>query len=100
MDQSLELVAEFLDARDHRRRARVTENADRRTGHVVRYAHERVEIFHRSLTVTDALQNFRRPRGSFATLCALRAALVSEESCESCNPADHRLCVVDYDHAA
>src|SRR3954467_8876998 len=80
LDQSLEIAAELLETRHHRRRARVAENADGLPCHVVGDLQQCIEVLGRAITGGNALQNLGRPCGSFAALRALRAALVREEA--------------------
>src|SRR5688500_1098715 len=100
VDQSLELRAEFLDSRNDWNSARIAEHANRRAGHQVREIQERVEVFHRPLPVADSLEDLRRPRGAFAALRALSAALMGKEAREPGDDPHHRLFVVDDDDAA
>src|SRR5438874_6096107 len=95
VNERLELAAEFLDPRDDRDGARITQDADRLAGHVFGDLEQRVEIFHRSLSVTNALHDLRRPGSALAALGALAAALVGEETGEPRDHAHHRLLIVD-----
>src|SRR5262245_30793204 len=72
----LKLPAEFLDAADDGRRARVRQHADRLARHVLGEIEQQVEIFGLALPRQDPLENLGRPRGAFAALRALRARLV------------------------
>src|SRR5437660_6023052 len=100
LNQGLELATEFLDPGDNRDCARIAQNADRFSSHLLGDVEECIQILHRSFAVTDALEYFRRPGCSFAALCALRTALVREKARNACDDRHHRLRVVDYNHAA
>src|SRR5829696_5908271 len=73
VNQRLELRTEFLDSRNDRNRAGITQHADRCSCHEVSEIEQRVEIFHRALTVTNTLEDFRSPCSAFPALRALGA---------------------------
>src|SRR5260221_9099150 len=54
----------------------------------------------RAFAGDDALENLGRPRGALAALRALRAALVREEACGTCDLLHEILRVVDDDDAS
>src|SRR4051812_41065723 len=100
MNQRLELRAEFLDAGNDWHCTRIAQHANSGSCHVVGNRKKGVEIFHRSLTVANPLDNLRCPCCTFAALGALAAALMREESSEPGNDAHHRLLFIDDDYTA
>src|SRR5690242_21827530 len=100
LDQRLEIISELLWPRDDRRRARLAQHADRLARHVVGDFQQRVEILCRAVAGGDALEDLRRPRRTFTTLCALRAALVREEARGARDEFHEILRVIDDDDAA
>src|SRR5688500_10888178 len=99
LDQGLELATKFLYPRYHGNGARITEHADRLARHLLGNVEQGVEILHRSLPVANSLHDLGRPRRALAALRALRAALVSKEAGDPGDDRDHRLRIVDDDHA-
>src|SRR5262245_60724998 len=80
LDQRFELTRELLQPRHDRRRARVAEYADGLPCHVVGDLEQRVQVLRGAFAGGDALEDLGRPGGPFATLRALRAALMGEEA--------------------
>src|SRR4051812_42638729 len=100
LNQGFEFTAELLDPRDHRHSAGVAEHADGLPGHLIGDVEESVQIFGRSLTIPDALEDLGRPRRTFAALRALRTALVGEEAGDPRDHCHHRRAAVDAYNAA
>src|SRR5512133_894634 len=100
LDQRLEVSAEFLDAGHDRRRARITQHADRLARHVFGDLQQRVQIFRSTVAGHDALEYLRGPRRALAALRALRTALVREETRRASDLLHEILGVVDENHAA
>src|SRR5690606_11499173 len=92
----LEFVAEFLEARHHRRCARIAEHANGFARHVVGDRKQCVEIFCGAFAIANAFLDARCPCRAFPTLRALCTALVCVESCESRNQSHHVLPVVEH----
>src|SRR6185312_14291126 len=100
LDQGFELRTELVDAGYNWNSTGIAEHADRLASHVVGDAEERIEIFVGALAIPDPLHDLGGPRGAFATLRALRTALVREESCCASDLLHHVLLIVEDDYAA
>src|SRR5688500_15146244 len=85
----LELVPELLDGRQHRRRRRVAEGAQRLAGNVVRDAEQQLDVVHTALAPLDLPQHVQEPGTPFATRGALATGLVPVEAEEVLRHPDH-----------
>src|SRR2546423_7675364 len=99
LDQAFEIATELLQARHDRCRTRVAQDTDRLARHVVGDLEQRIEVLGGTIANGDPLENFRCPSGALATLPALRAALMREETRCSGNEPHEVLLVIDNDDA-
>src|SRR5688572_5743217 len=76
-DVGLELVAEVLQRRQHRRRRGIAEGAQRLADDVGCHPEEQVEILHLPLAPLDALKELVKPVAALAARRALAARLVT-----------------------
>src|SRR3989440_9297971 len=99
-DVVFELVPELLDPGDDGRGARVRQDADRLSGHVLREVEQQVQVGHLATSREDALEDLGGPRRALTALGALRARLVRVETGEPHDLVDHVRRVVEHDDAS